>query len=146
MDPNTNEKIWQGRPAMAARLPFCLFVFILLGAAPFFWDDYLGLISLILFLILFLPIWLLLTLFFVKRKQYEIGPEKVTVSTGFFFKKTVTVERSRILDVRVKQDPWGRALKYGHLLLSVQGTSGVAVILENIKHPFKIKDLILAGR
>lgn len=144
MDENTNEQAWKGQPAMAARLPFCLFIFILLGAAPFFLDDYLGLISLILFLILFLPSWVLLTLFFVKRKQYEIGPEKIIISTGVFFKKTVSIERSQILSVQVKQDPWGRLLGYGHLLLSIRGTSGIRVILENIKQPLKIKELILA--
>jgi uncharacterized membrane protein YdbT with pleckstrin-like domain len=95
-------------------------------------------------LILFLPIWALLTLFFVKRKQYEISPERVTVSAGLFFKKTVTIERSEISSVRVKQDPWGRILGYGHLPLSVRGTSGVAIVLENIRHPFKIKGLMAA--
>jgi uncharacterized membrane protein YdbT with pleckstrin-like domain len=144
VDQDRDVKIWKGRPAVEARLPFCLFIFILLGAAPFFLDDYLGLMSLILFLILFLPSWLLLTLFFVKRKQYEIDLEKITVSTGVFFKKTVTIERSQILSVQVKQDPWGRLLGYGHLLLSIRGTSGVTVVLENIKHPLTIKNLILA--
>ncbi|MBU9888240.1 MAG: PH domain-containing protein [Candidatus Omnitrophica bacterium] len=132
---NADEKIWKGRPTFIAKLPFFFSGLVLLGIAPFFVDDYLGLMGAFLFTVVFFPCWLVLSFVFVCSGRYEIGPQKVTVTYGIFRKKTVVVERSQILAVRSKQSSWGRVLGYGDVLLDLRGASGVTVTLKSVRQP-----------
>lgn len=142
MEQDVNKKIWKGQPTIAARLPGCFFVFVLLGIAPFFFDPYIGLMSLGLFFVLFLPSWLVIALYAAVTATYEISSKKVTLTSGLFFKKNVEIERAQIVSVQIKQDFWGKILGYGNVFLIPYGTAGVVIILKNVRHPAKLQGLL----
>ncbi len=143
MKINTPTILWQARPDFLSRLPSCVAVLALLGIVPFFFDDYIGLASLILFALLYLPVWLLSTLVFVFRRQYILDRNEISMISGIFRKKTVSLKKEQIAKTQVQQDFMGRLLGYGRLVFSLHGISWTDIRTEPVRCPDRVRDMIL---
>lgn len=75
-------------------------------------------------------------------RKYRITNHRVTVKKGILNRQTDEVSIVDLKNVTIKQSLAGRILDYGDVVGGTAGTSGNEMMIEGVKNPERIKDLI----
>ncbi len=113
----------------------------ILEARPSWWNYWL---NFLFFWILFLPV--LIAIIDRYSLKIRVFPDRVVLEKGLLSKDIVELFISDIRAINVKQSIIQRILRIGDLYIASAGTSGYEEKAYGIKHPHKVKELIMNQR
>lgn len=89
-----------------------------------------------------LAAWKIMTL----SETLEITTKRVTLTRGLMSRNLSEVPHEDIQNIQIKQSFWDRMWGIGQLGVSSAGQDDVEIVISNIPHPYKVREMIDAYR
>lgn len=74
--------------------------------------------------------------------QYTFTNKRIKTKRGILGRKLDEIDLPHIRNISLRQNFDAKILKYGDILIGTSGTAGYEIVIERIKHPQEIIDLI----